>query len=241
MKIILAMVLCAMLLFGQALAEEQQEENKETVSQKEKLSYSLGYETGRSMKDSAVDIDPDIYSKAFSEGYAAKEASMTDQEMREAMVPLRKEMAAKRAEQQKEMAERLKQLAQKNKQEGEAFLAENAKKEGVVTLPSGLQYTTIKEGTGKTPQKSDKVQVHYRGTLIDGTEFDNSYKRGQPAAFAVDKVIMGWTEALQLMKEGAKWTLYIPSGLAYGERGAPRSIIGPSQTLIFEVELISVQ
>ncbi len=124
---------------------------------------------------------------------------------------------------------------------GQEFLKENAKKEGVKTLPDGLQYKVIKEGEGKSPKATDTVSVHYRGTLIDGTEFDSSYKRNEPAEFPVNAVIKGWTEALQLMKEGAKWTLYIPSNLAYGERGFPGSPIGPNATLIFEIELLKVK
>jgi FKBP-type peptidyl-prolyl cis-trans isomerase len=131
-------------------------------------------------------------------------------------------------------------VAEKNKQDGEAFLAANKKREGVITLPSGLQYYVLNAGAGKSPKATDKVTVHYRGTLIDGTEFDSSYKRGQPATFPLNRVIRGWTEALQLMKEGARWILYIPSNLAYGERGAGANI-GGNATLIFEVELLSIQ
>lgn len=130
-------------------------------------------------------------------------------------------------------------VAEKNKRDGEDFLAVNKKKEGVIALPSGLQYRVLKAGKGKSPKATDNVTVHYRGTLIDGTEFDSSYKRGQPATFPVNRVIRGWTEALQLMKEGARWTLYIPSNLAYGERGAGANI-GSNATLIFEVELLSI-
>ncbi|MHA2219485.1 MAG: FKBP-type peptidyl-prolyl cis-trans isomerase [Candidatus Hodarchaeales archaeon] len=130
-------------------------------------------------------------------------------------------------------------MSEKNKKEGEEYLAENKKKEGIITTQSGLQYKVLKKGTGKIPKSTDTVTVNYRGTLIDGTEFDSSYRRGQPASFKVNGVIRGWTEALQLMKEGAKWQLYIPSNLAYGERGAGRNI-GPNSTLIFEVELISI-
>lgn len=124
------------------------------------------------------------------------------------------------------------------KAEGETFLAANAKKDGVTVLPSGLQYKVITEGTGATPTTADRVTTHYRGTLVDGTEFDSSYKRGQPATFGVTKVIRGWTEALLLMKEGAKWELYIPYAMAYGERGRPS--IPPYSALIFEIELISI-
>ncbi len=129
--------------------------------------------------------------------------------------------------------------AQAGREKGEAFLAENGKREGVKTLPSGLQYRVVKQGDGKQPRKSDQVVVHYRGTLIDGTEFDSSHKRGEPAKFGVGGVIKGWTEALQLMKEGSKWILYIPSYLAYGPSGSGK-LIGPNETLIFEVELIAV-
>ncbi len=129
--------------------------------------------------------------------------------------------------------------AQSGREKGEAFLAENGKKEGVKTLPSGLQYRVLKEGDGKHPAKADQVVVHYRGTLIDGTEFDSSRKRGEPAKFGVTQVIKGWTEALQLMKEGSKWMLYIPWQLAYGDKGTGK-FIGPNETLIFEVELIAV-
>jgi len=131
-------------------------------------------------------------------------------------------------------------MGEKNKKEGEGFLAENKKKEGVVTLPSGLQYKVMKEGTGRTPGENDVVVVNYKGTLIDGTEFDSSYRRGKPENLPVNGVIPGWTEALQLMQVGAKWQLFVPSSLAYGERGAGRDI-GPNATLIFEIELISIQ
>ena len=146
----------------------------------------------------------------------------------------------KQVERTKQLAEKNKQLGEKNKKEGEAFLAENKTKEGVKTLQSGLQYKVIKEGTGKTPKADETVVTNYRGTLTDGTEFDSSYKRGQPATFPVKGVIPGWTEALQLMREGSKWELFIPSSLAYGERGAGNTI-GPNATLIFEIELISVK
>jgi FKBP-type peptidyl-prolyl cis-trans isomerase FklB len=152
--------------------------------------------------------------------------------MRKTLVDLKKKIVADQRKQQKEQA-------QKNLAEGKTFLAENAKKKVVKTLASGLQYRVIKKGSGTSPGKTDSVTVNYRGTLIDGTEFDNSYKRGKPATFRVDGVIAGWTEALQLMKPGAKWQLFIPAKLAYGARGAgPR--IGPNSTLIFEVELNKV-
>jgi FKBP-type peptidyl-prolyl cis-trans isomerase FklB len=158
---------------------------------------------------------------------------MTEQEVNETMMNFQKDMMAKQQA-------RMKELGEKNKKEGEAFLAENKKKEGVITLPSGLQYKVMKEGDGKTPIVNDVVTVHYRGTLIDGKEFDSSYTRGQPASFPVKGVIPGFSEALQLMKTGSKWQLFIPSNLAYGERGAGDEI-GPNAALIFDIELISIK
>jgi FKBP-type peptidyl-prolyl cis-trans isomerase FklB len=152
---------------------------------------------------------------------------------------VRETLRAYYAEARTKVQEKRKQLAEKNKKEGEAFLAENAKKEGVKTLPSGLQYKVLAEGSGASPSTNDTVVTQYRGTLIDGTEFDSSFKSGKPATFGVTRVIKGWTEALQLMKPGAKWQLYIPSNLAYGDAGTPT--IPPGSTLLFEIELLSIQ
>jgi FKBP-type peptidyl-prolyl cis-trans isomerase FklB len=208
------------------------EENLVLKNQKDKLSYSIGMAMGKDFKRQSVDIDPDILAKGIKDVLSGGKVLLTDQEMNETIAALRKEMMAKQQE-------LLKKLAEKNKFEGEAFLAENKKKEGVITLPSGLQYKVIKAGSGKKPTLTDKVTTNYKGTLIDGTEFDSSYKRGQPATFPVNGVIPGWTEALQLMETGSKWQLFIPPNLAYGERGAGRNI-GPNATLIFEMELISI-
>jgi FKBP-type peptidyl-prolyl cis-trans isomerase FklB len=159
---------------------------------------------------------------------------MTDEEVKTAISGLQKDLQAKQQE-------RAKVQGEKNKKEGEAFLAQNKTKAGVKTLPSGLQYKVITEGKGKTPKANDTVTVQYKGTLIDGTEFDSSYKRGQPATFPVNGVIKGWTEALQLMKEGSKWQLFIPADLAYGASGTPGGPIGPNAVLIFDVELVSIK
>jgi FKBP-type peptidyl-prolyl cis-trans isomerase FklB len=180
-----------------------------------------------------MDIDPDVLAKGLKDAFTGGKTLMTEQEVTETLNGLRMEMMAKQQE-------RMKEAGEKNKKEGEAFLAENKKKEGVVTLPSGLQFKVITVGTGKMPKLTDTVTVNYKGTLIDGTEFDSSYKRGQPATFPVNGVIPGWTEALQLMKEGSKWQVFIPSNLAYGERGAGNQIT-PNAVLIFDVELISVK
>jgi FKBP-type peptidyl-prolyl cis-trans isomerase FklB len=208
-------------------------ENLVLRSQKDRVSYIIGTEIGKNFKKQAVDIDPDILTRGIKDAISGKQPLLTEQEVQETMAAFQKEMMAK----QQELA---KKLGEKNKKEGEAFLAENRKKEGIKALPSGLQYKVVKAGTGKKPKSTDTVTTHYRGTLIDGTEFDSSYRRGQPASFPVSGVIAGWTEALQLMEEGAKWQLFIPPNLAYGERGAG-SQIGPNATLIFEIELISIQ
>ena len=209
------------------------EENLVLKSQKEKMSYIIGMDIGKNFKKQAIDIDPDIMAQGVKDGLSGAKALLSEQEARDTLAAFQREMMAKQAELAQKMGE-------KNKKEGEAFLAANKTKEGVKTTPSGLQYKVIKAGTGKKPQITDTVTAHYRGTLIDGTEFDSSYRRGNPASFPVAGVIPGWTEALQLMPEGAKWLLFIPANLAYGERGAGRDI-GPNATLIFEVELISVQ
>jgi FKBP-type peptidyl-prolyl cis-trans isomerase FklB len=229
MKQVAAAVLSIVLLSGVCSAAEK----LEMKDQKDRESYSLGYQFGESLKMQGIDINLDLYGSAIRDALGGKEPRMSAEEMRSAVMGLRQRVAVA---QQKA----LKEQGDKNLAEGKAFLMENGKKEGVKTLPSGLQYKVLSEGTGKTPAKSDTVTVHYRGTFINGTEFDSSIARGQSATFKVDGVIPGWTEALQLMKEGAKWQLFIPPQLAYGERGVP-SHIPPQSTLIFEVELIAVK
>jgi FKBP-type peptidyl-prolyl cis-trans isomerase FklB len=221
----LVIVFCA----GQIVAQE----SPLLKDQKDKVSYGIGMEIGRNLKKQSFDLNPELLVKGVKDAFSGEKALMTDQEILDTMTAFQKEVMAKQQETAKKVGE-------KNKAEGDVFLAENKKKEGVTTLPSGLQYKVIKPGSGKKPKATDTVTVHYRGTLIDGTEFDSSYRRGQPVSFPVNGVIPGWTEALQLMEEGAKWQVVIPSGLAYADRGAGRDI-GPNATLIFEVELISVQ
>jgi FKBP-type peptidyl-prolyl cis-trans isomerase len=217
-----------------------EEVGKDDGSRKEKVSYSLGYKAGSQMKGRAVDLDPDVYKRAFGEGFAGDKAAMTEKEMSDALATLRKEMDAGQAKKKKLSAKEWKRLASRNRKEGEIFLAENARKEGVVTLPSGLQYKVIKDGTGRRPGGTDKVAVRYRGTLIDGTGIGSAGETGQPAVVAVDNTLKGLGEALQLMPEGSKWMLYVPSRLAYAMR-SPTNKVGPNRTLIFEVELLSVQ
>jgi FKBP-type peptidyl-prolyl cis-trans isomerase FklB len=220
--------LCMALIVSSAFAKEL----TELKTQKEKTSYAVGMSMAASIKTNAIDVDVDALVKGIRDSILGGKTLMTEEQARETMAVLQKDLQAK-------MQERAKVQAVKNKKEGEEFLAKNKVKEGVKTLPDGLQYKVITEGKGKSPSATDTVTVNYRGTLVDGTEFDSSYKRGQPATFPVNGVIKGWTEALQLMKEGAKWQLFIPPSLAYGERGAG-AVIGPNATLIFEVELIKV-
>jgi FKBP-type peptidyl-prolyl cis-trans isomerase FklB len=203
-------------------------------TQKDKVSYSIGMDIGMTLKNQSIEVDPAILSRGIKDSMSGQKPLMAEQEIRDTIAAFQKEMMAK----QQELA---KQMGEKNKKQGEAFLAENKKKEGVKTLASGLQYKVIKVGTGKKPKATDTVTTNYRGTLVDGTEFDSSARQGKPATFPVNGVIPGWTEALQLMEEGAKWQLFIPSNLAYGERGTPGGPIGPNAALIFDIELVSIQ
>lgn len=200
--------------------------------QKDKVSYSIGLDIGKNFKQQNIEVNLEAMTAGLKDGLGSGKSQLTDEQVREVMMAFQQEMTAKR---QAGAAA----AGNKNKQEGETFLAANKAKDGVKTTASGLQYKVLKDGTGKTPKATDTVTTHYRGTLIDGTEFDSSYKRNEPTSFPVNGVIAGWTEALQMMKEGAKWQLFIPSELAYGAQGAGR-LIGPNATLIFDIELISV-
>lgn len=203
------------------------------TTQKDKVSYAIGMNMGESMKRDSLDLDPNIVLRGLKDATAGGKMLMTDDEMKVVLTNLRTEMVKK----QQAEAQR---VGETNKQAGQQFLAANKAKEGVVTLPSGLQYKILKEGTGPKPAATDTVVCQYRGTLLDGTEFDSSYKHGQPATFPVDKVIKGWTEALQLMPVGSKWQVFVPSDLAYGDH-SPVPEIGPNATLIFEIDLMSIQ
>jgi FKBP-type peptidyl-prolyl cis-trans isomerase len=229
------MAVCLGLLLSFCSPQEKAELKEQPVElkdEKAKESYSVGYQFGQNLKKMQTDLDAEVLSAGMQDALKGEESRLSDEEMRASLTNLReKSMAAMQAS--------LKEQAEKNIAEGEKFLAENKTKEGVKTTESGLQYKVIEEGEGSSPGAGDTVTVHYRGTLIDGTEFDSSYERGQPATFPLTGVIPGWTEALQMMKTGAKWELYIPSDLAYGERGAGNRI-PPNSTLIFVVELLSV-
>jgi FKBP-type peptidyl-prolyl cis-trans isomerase len=200
---------------------------------KDKASYAIGMNIGNGLHRDSVDVDPNILLEGLKVTLAGGKGLLTDDEAKAALTELQAEVT-------KRQQEKMQVVGESNKKEGDAFLAANKTKDGVVTLPSGLQYKILQEGTGPKPSASDTVVCNYRGTLLNGTEFDSSYKRGQPATFAVGQVIHGWTEALQLMPVGSKWQLFIPAELAYGARPAGPDI-GPNSTLIFEVELLSIQ
>ena len=193
-------------------------------TQRDKESYAQGMSLGTGLRNQGLSLDPALVARGLKDAQSGAKTAMTEDEARAALTQLRQDVQQK--------------MGAKAREEGEAFLAANKSKEGVVTLPSGLQYKILKEGTGPKPAASDTVTCNYRGTFINGTEFDSSYKRGQPVSFPVSGVIKGWTEALQLMPVGSKWQLFIPADLAYGDSGRPG--IAPGSTLIFEVELLSI-
>ena len=202
-------------------------------NQKEKVSYGIGTDVGRNFKRLGIDLDVDVFVKALKDALSGEKPLMSEDE-------LRATKEAYQADLMQKQAQATKRAEEENKKKGDAFFAENKTKQDVVTLASGLQYKILKAGDGKTPTENDTVVTHYRGTLIDGTEFDSYYKRTQPATFPVKGVIKGWNEALRLMSVGSKWQLFIPPDLAYGAHGAGRDI-GPNATLIFEVELLAIK
>ncbi|HJW38303.1 MAG TPA: FKBP-type peptidyl-prolyl cis-trans isomerase [Candidatus Udaeobacter sp.] len=219
--IIVSASLLALPLFGQ-------EKSPQLKDQKDKVSYSIGMNIGTNLNRQKVDINPDLLAAGIKDAIAGK-PQLTQDQVKEIMTQFEKDMEQKQ-----------KAAGEKNKADGAKFLEENKKKEGVKTTASGLQYKALKEGTGSQPKGTDMVTVNYRGTLIDGTEFDSSYKRGQPATFPLNGVIKGWTEGLQLMKPGSKYQFFVPSNLAYGERSVGPDIAA-NATLIFEVELLEVK
>ncbi|MGA8657206.1 MAG: FKBP-type peptidyl-prolyl cis-trans isomerase [Chthoniobacterales bacterium] len=209
--------------------------DKPTVlkDQRDKTSYSIGVNIGGGMKANGLDLNTEALVAGLEDGISGAKPQLSDKERADTLIAFEQDL-------QKQEIERLKQLAEKNKKEGAEFLAANKAKEGVKTLPSGLQYKVLAEGNGTQPKPTDQVTVNYRGTFLDGTEFDSSYKRDEPITFPISGVIKAWSEALPLMKTGAKWQLFVPAELAYGEKGAGRAI-GPNLTLIFEVELVGIK
>jgi FKBP-type peptidyl-prolyl cis-trans isomerase FklB len=225
MKYVIVLVSTIFFSFGVSLAGDKPALKEE----KDRVSYSVGYQIGGDLEKQHMGIDPAAFLKGIEDALAEAQPQLSPGEMRAILQEMKSKILAEKRQQKQAKAE-------KYRGEGREFLAANARKEGVVTLPSGLQYKILREGTGRTPGPTDKVTVHYRGTLIDGTEFGSSYRKNEPATFYVNGVIQGLTEALLLMKEGAKWQLFIPADLAYGERGP----VG-EKTVIFDVELISFE
>jgi FKBP-type peptidyl-prolyl cis-trans isomerase FklB len=229
-KILITLILVFIAITG--CSQTNSSKRAEMVSQTDSVSYAIGIDIGRNFKKQNIDITADILKQGIVDAMADT-SYLTDNEIRSVMMNFQKTMA-------KKVQEKNKVDSEKNKAEADAFFKENKTKEGVVTLESGLQYKVLKSGKGKSPKLSSTVVTNYAGRLLDGTEFDSSYKRGTPFTTKITGVIKGWTEVLQLMKEGDKWEVYIPADLAYGERGSP-PVIGPNQALIFTMELLEVK
>lgn len=227
-KKLMATTASAVLLF----AASQQVLAKELKTLTERASYVFGYQIAKRFQQDQVELDADAFAAAIHDAQKDKDPRMSEEEMMSTMRQLQDMQMAKHNE-------AMQVVAEANQKEGEAYLEKNAKKDGVVTTDSGLQYTVLTKGKGPKPDSNSTVTVHYRGTLLDGTEFDSSYSRGEPTSFGVNQVIPGWTEALLLMSEGAKWEVIVPAELAYGAGGAGGDI-GPNATLKFEIELLSI-
>jgi FKBP-type peptidyl-prolyl cis-trans isomerase FklB len=217
---------------GADAAKPGAKEQTRVLTESEKRGYALGVQISTDIARQGIEVDPQLLLQGMGDVLTGNKLLMTFEDMNATLADMQKE-------QREKMAAAMKEFSEKNKKDGEAFLAANKAKEGIVALPSGLQYKVLKAGDGKKPGLDDKVVCNYRGTLIDGTEVDSSYKRNEPSTLPITGVIKGWTEALQLMPVGSKWQIFVPSDLAYGERGN-RGSIGPNATLIFEVELLSI-
>jgi FKBP-type peptidyl-prolyl cis-trans isomerase FklB len=225
MKLRLVFALAALAFAGSSLAIDDLSKG----SDKQKFGYAVGFQIGQDLRQGGLDVDPDTFSQAVRDVLTNTPPKMSREDMQAAIEKFQQQQATQQAAK-----------AEKALKDGQAFLVENKTKKGVVVRPSGLQYLVVKDGSGKSPAATDTVEVNYRGTLIDGTEFDSSYSRGQTVSFPVNQVIQGWQEVLPLMKTGAQWKVYIPADLAYGERGAGANI-GPNETLVFDIELISIK
>ena len=233
MKKLIGIFILSLMIAISCTSSEKVVETPQLTDYMDTVSYSVGVDIGKSFRLQEMDIDPDVMARGLNDAFSDKETALTKEEVQSTLIKFRQEFQQK----QREIAQR---KAQEAAVAEETYLAENATKEGVVSLPSGLQYKVITPGDGPSPLKTDKVKVHYKGTLTDGTVFDSSYDLGQPASFNVSGVIKGWTEALLLMQVGSKWELTIPSILGYGTRGRGGKI-PPNSTLLFELELLSIE
>lgn len=231
---VLACAACFSALLGnlQAQSDDPATESQEFQSLEERVSYAIGLNIGRNLQREGIEVDPALLAEGIRDVLSGADPKLTDEQIDAALTEYQTQLRER-------MAARREADAASNEEAGAAFLRENADREGVVTLPSGLQYEIVSAGDGAQPTAADRVQVHYAGTLIDGTQFDSSYDRGEPAEFGVGEVIPGWTEILQLMPVGSKWKVYIPSELGYGQRGAGDKI-GPNAVLVFEIELLQI-
>ena len=233
MKKLIGIFILSLMIAISCTSSEKVVETPQLTDYMDTVSYSVGVDIGKSFRLQEMDIDPDVMARGLNDAFSDKETALTKEEVQSTLIKFRQEFQQK----QREIAQR---KAQEAAVAEETYLAENATKEGVVSLPSGLQYKVITPGDGPSPLKTDKVKVHYKGTLTDGTVFDSSYDLGQPASFNVSGVIKGWTEALLLMQVGSKWELTIPSILGYGTRGKGGKI-PPNSTLLFELELLGIE
>ena len=230
-QILMKKMLLAAAILSTSTLTHAAESVKSLETEEQKVSYSFGLIFGKRMTSDMPTLDLNVFVQGLKDGFKGDPALLTDAQIEQTLKSFQNS-------QQQEQLQKFEQTAEKNKSTGQAFLAENKNKEGVVTLASGLQYKVVKSGSGAKPKADSTVKVHYSGSLIDGTVFDSSIERGEPVSFPVNGVIPGWTEALQLMSEGSKWNLYIPSDLAYGEMGRPS--IPPNSVLVFEVELLEI-
>jgi FKBP-type peptidyl-prolyl cis-trans isomerase len=241
MKFLVAFACSLVLLTGSLHAQDKKKAPPKPKTAQERASYGIGLNIGRNLKQQGLDLDLVLLVRGLRDALQSNKSALSDEELKEAFTAIQKELRKKQAEARIASDAKLKATSDKNKKEGAAFLAANGKKKGVQTTKTGLQYLVLKSGKkGPMPKKSDTVKTHYHGTLIDGTVFDSSVERKQPASFGVGQVIAGWTEALQLMRVGDKWRLFVPSELAYGLSPRPGGKIGPNAVLVFEVELLEI-
>ena len=244
-RIILAALLISTAVFAQDSKQAASPSQNPAVgsaftNDKDKVSYSIGVDIGRTLQRLQLDLNQDALKQGISDILGNKPTALSDQELQQTLQAFQQQMMQKQQASIAKKQEEMKSTAEKNKADGKKFLEDNAKKAGVKTLPSGLQYKVVKEGTGEKPKDTDIVETNYRGTLIDGKEFDSSDKNGGPVSFPVSGVIKGWSEALKLMPVGSKWEIYVPSELAYGDEGAGEDI-APGSTLVFQVELLKIK